>query len=640
MGLLLCSSFALVGVSEKADVQSVSKTLIFGTPTIQTRDDFHQIQVDGADAALNIPGKPMLPYTSLTMELPFGTKILDIDYDIIEGSTQPLEHKIQPGKQPIAQSINMLSTKSDLDQSFYSTNEDFPSSWITIHTGAGLNNEAKQRTFLIIHIYPLQYNPVQNLIHNINSITLTVTYQKNRENPFPILTSTDLVIIAPSKFQTALQKLIEHKNDHGIITVFKSLEEIYSEYDGNDEPEKIKYYLKDMKESDNITYALLVGGLKSYIYAKPRDDQNKGVEGWHVPVRYTNLRDSGGTYDPGFISDLYYADLYDAEGNFSSWDSDEDGIYAEWIGSQKDEIDLYPDIAIGRLACRNRIEVRIMVNKIIQYETTTAGSDWANTMILAGGDTHDDAGTNYVEGEEMTEFVLNEYMTDVDPVKLYSSNKDTDPDYTPTGTNLLREISKGAGLLFLTGHASPVTWTTHWIGEFEGPDSWTERFLINDFPKLSNRGKYPVCLVEGCHNSQFNVSMITTKQDTDNSKHMWTYGRMAPECWSWWLTRKIGGGSIATLGHTGLSYEATGNSGDLDGDGIDRPDCLEAYCGYQNRMYFKTLSEGTDSLGLVWSSTIESYLTTFPGMDNQLDAKTVEQWALLGDPTLKIGGYS
>jgi hypothetical protein len=640
MLLLLCSSFALIGVSEKADVQSLTKTLTFGTPNIQSNGGFNQVLVNGANATLNIPGQPMLPYAMITMEFPFGTKILDIDYDINAVSTQGIAQKIQPGTQPIAQSINTLSTESDLDPSLYSNNEDFPSSWVTMHTGAGLNNEAKQRTYLILHCYPVRYNPVHNLIHNINSITLTVTYQKNKENPVPAMSSTDFIVIAPSKFETALQKLIDHKNDYGITTIFKSLEEIYTEYTGNDEPEKIKYFLKDMKDNDNITYVLLVGGLKSYIYAKPRDDQNKGVEGWHVPVRYTNLREGGGTYDPGFISDLYYADLYDAEGNFSTWDSDEDGIYAEWIGSQKDDIDLYPDIAIGRLACRNRIEVKIMVNKIIQYETTTAGSDWFNSMIVAAGDTHDDAGTNYVEGEEMTEFVLNEYMTEVDPVKMYSSHKDSNPDYTPTGPNLLREISKGAGLLFLTGHASPVTWTTHWIGEFEGPESWTERFLINDFPKLSNRGKYPICLVEGCHNSQFNVSIIPTMQDTNNSKHMWTYGRMAPECWSWWMTRKIGGGSIATLGHTGLSYEATGNSGDLDGDGIDHPDCLEAYCGYQNRMYFKTLSEGADKLGIVWAGTVEAYLTTFPGMENQLDAKTVEQWALLGDPTLKIGGYS
>ena len=30
----------------------------------------------------------------------------------------------------------------------------------------------------------------------------------------------------------------------------------------------------------------------------------------------------------------------------------------------------------------------------------------------------------------------------------------------------------------------------------------------------------------------------------------------------------------------------------------------------------------------------------YPGMENISDAKTIEQWVLFGDPSLKIGGYS
>ena len=51
------------------------------------------------------------------------------------------------------------------------------------------------------------------------------------------------------------------------------------------------------------------------------------------------------------------------------------------------------------------------------------------------------------------------------------------------------------------------------------------------------------------------------------------------------------------------------------------------------------IGEGVDILGEVWGGTINKYLSTFPGMDSQLDAKTITQWVLLGDPSLKIGGY-
>ena len=47
-----------------------------------------------------------------------------------------------------------------------------------------------------------------------------------------------------------------------------------------------------------------------------------------------------------------------------------------------------------------------------------------------------------------------------------------------------------------------------------------------------------------------------------------------------------------------------------------------------------------------WAKTITNYLTHYPidwdtpvAWDYSIDAKTVQQWVLLGDPSLKIGGY-
>ena len=121
---------------------------------------------------------------------------------------------------------------------------------------------------------------------------------------------------------------------------------------------------------------------------------------------------------------------------------------------------------------------------------------------------------------------------------------------------------------------------------------------------------------------------------------MWTHGFAFPECFGWWLTRKNGGGSIATMGNTGLGYGSTGEHGDLDGDGVNLPDTLEAVGGYQELCFFKTYAEGKNILGEVWGGAQKKYLDAFPGMDDQIDCKTVEQWPIFGDPSLKIGGYS
>jgi len=274
----------------------------------------------------------------------------------------------------------------------------------------------------------------------------------------PASSSYDLIIIAPEKFADDLLPLIDHKDAYAVDTILKTTEEIYQDYPGVDKPEQIKYFIKDAIESWNITYVLLVGGLNSLFFATPRDDLNQGSEDWYVPVRYTNLQE-GSDGDPGFLSDLYYADIYDSEGNFSSWDKDKngesDGIFANWkFGAGRDIIDLYPDVYVGRLACRNNLEVRIMVGKIINYEQQSFQESWFEDVIVVAGDTHNDSGTDYIEGEVMCDYILQHYMDEKHPIKLYASNRDINPEYVCSPENIIRELSNGCSYLFFTGHAS------------------------------------------------------------------------------------------------------------------------------------------------------------------------------------------
>jgi len=64
-------------------------------------------------------------------------------------------------------------------------------------------------------------------------------------------------------------------------------------------------------------------------------------------------------------------------------------VFAAWgkPGVENDTgIDMYPDVALGRLACTNVFEVRTVVKKIITYETTTFGADWFKKMTVVSGD--------------------------------------------------------------------------------------------------------------------------------------------------------------------------------------------------------------------------------------------------------------
>lgn len=419
-----------------------------------------------------------------------------------------------------------------------------------------------------------------------------------------------LLVIAPKKFVKALQPLVTHKNNVGISTRIVTLTEVYDQmfWHGRDEAEKIKYFIKTAIEEWGIKYVLLVGDFRL------------------MPVRYCYNADvNSGFNEPCFISELYYADIYDAEGNFSSWDTNSNGIYGEWFGdvAEDSDIDLYPDVYVGRLACRNKIEVKTMVKKIITYEKNTYGKEWFNKIVVVAGDTYPESinpnWTGY-EGEENTLRVL-ENMTGFEPVKLWTS------DGSFTGTrDVLYAVNKGCGFLYFDGHANPFRWSTHPPND---KDTWIEGLSVLSMSRLRNRNMLPVCVVGGCHNLQFDVHLGKLREDP------FYYFTWIPECWGWKLTRKIGGGSIATIGCTGL--------------GMTKED-KESFSGASDFLeptfFYEYGTNGTHILGEAWGKAISDYLDEYPidwetpaAWDYAIDAKTVQQWALLGDPSLQIGGY-
>jgi len=153
-------------------------------------------------------------------------------------------------------------------------------------------------------------------------------------------TEYDLVVITPSEFSASLQPLIDHKNGFGLMTTLMTTEEIYAGYPGRDEAEQIKYFIKDALETLGADYVLFVGS----IYKVPM--RISMVSLWH--------------FEGDTLTDLYYSDIYDAEDQFSSWDTNNNDNF----GEDEDEVDLYPDVHIGRLACDSIEEVEVVVDKI------------------------------------------------------------------------------------------------------------------------------------------------------------------------------------------------------------------------------------------------------------------------------------
>jgi hypothetical protein len=347
----------------------------------ETEEQYIRVSFSQNDQFLLNPGKPILPKFIQIFELPFGATNIDVQVTSSETIQQTLNKQIQPSPAPIPlSSIENYNKPLRKDEALYQSNEPYPSICYQYNVGVGINEHFDHITYVTVHWYPIQYIPAKNIITIAEKADITVTYTTPKSTPFPQTTTYDMVIIAPSAFSDALQPLITHKNNYGIETTLKTTKDIYAEYDGFDKAEQIKYFIKDAIEQWNIKYVLLAGGLKSTIYAKSRDNTNIGASGWHIPVRYSNIDENG---DNGFPTDLYYADIYKAGGLFENWDSDGDGILAEW---PDDISDLIPDVAVGRLAFSDLKEVKEVVNKIITYETTSYGSDWFKKMVVYAGD--------------------------------------------------------------------------------------------------------------------------------------------------------------------------------------------------------------------------------------------------------------
>ena len=399
-----------------------------------------------------------------------------------------------------------------------------------------------------------------------------------------------------------------------------TLDEIYNgnyfSVQGRDDAEKIKYFIKDAIEEWGIKYVMLVGGRHGGI----------GTEKWWCPVRYSNLDD--GSDERQFLTDLYFSDIYKYEnGNatFEDWDSNGNGVFAEWKMTSKDILDMYPDVYVGRLACRNSYEVKKMVEKIITYETTTYGQDWFKKMVVVGGDSAPMEGDPYFEGEEENKLAL-EHMDGFEGIKLWTSTG------TLTGSeDVINAVNPGCGFLFFDGHGNPMSWATHPPYD---ENTWVSGLIVSDIMKLSNKDMYPVCIVGGCHNAQFNVSVLNLLKLSE-IKQTYYRSEWSPESWAWWLARKIDGGSIATIGYAGLDWFATG---DGDEDGI--PDCTQYFSGFLNTRFFMEYGDnGLRVLGELHGQTLTDYLNVHFPSTEPLDYKTVEEWVLLGDPSLMVGGY-
>jgi hypothetical protein len=364
---------------------------------------------------------------------------------------------------------------------------------------------------------------------------------------------------------------------------------------------------------------LLVGGLKSHIYAKDKDTKSAGYTEWWVPVRYVTIPQDD---DEGCLSDLYYGCLYNATGGFDSWDSSGDGVYANWGAGRRDYFDMNPEVYVSRLPVANTKELDRYVQKLITYESTGPDAKpWYKNFVGIGGKTFA-IYEGKPDGEYLCDLSYNytkNEIPDLELVSCYSSNRDTG-GLTPSPQDIIQAFNQGAGFVNFEGHGAAYAWNTIWFdGEY--PNDWTGGLNFYQFPKINNKDKLPVVVVGGCHNALYNITFLGTMFDKAGN---YFCAVPSPVCFSWGLVVKPRGGAIASTGCTGYGFGDENNPVSLSGK-------LEMNFFYQ-------IGSGSANLAKSHSQAIIQYLNENP--IDQIDAFCITIWALFGDPSLKLGGYS
>lgn len=447
----------------------------------------------------------------------------------------------------------------------------------------------------------------------------------------PAISQNRLLIIAPDEFIDELEPLKRFKDCSGRPTILLSLTQVYQDYTGRDEPERIKRCIAAYEKSHNIQFVLLVGDCDKF------------------PVRFVCIHtEENSSYNRGFEpADLYYADLYDASGNFDDWDIDNDSLYAERnyyniAEMNLDQVNFYPDIAVGRVPASNSTELTTYVEKIIRYELVTYQQNWFKKALLLV-----DGGDNPFGDETKKEAITIPYLSGYAITKLYQDQ----PPYNAM-TNKQRsavlntELNKGAGFVNFWGHGDPDGWST-----------WYDNSSLSG---LTNKDKLPVVVAIGCETAQYVVTPPWSAY-VDVNGNQWKAWQpkcdLDPNKTCTAIPDPIQSGDpIDSMAEYFLVKSNTDGIGYVGFTSTGHPGYSEEF----DEFFFKAYGTyGHDILGDMWKSMMEQYVSKYVSSDGVILSQNLhkhkptpedDRWHynamlnmlirthLFGDPSLVVGG--
>jgi hypothetical protein len=399
------------------------------------------------------PGEPAMAFKPIKILLPQGEKFetvhIDFELDNLLSNIR-IEHSQTP--HPLSAADVMYTSAN---QEIYSRDSLYPYSDYEV-----LGVERKMGyDILILNVFPYKYNPVNQELRWASRVAVTVitspnnslaseqnlslltsqkaqnevaklvinpatvnTYQKEYARVDRILPDPSnpyqMVIISSQEKEGIFSDYVNWKQDHGITTGFFTTNEIYANYTGGDNQEKIRNFIIDAYQTYSFTdtpleYVILGG-----------DDNIIPIRGKRGSV--------GNTNDTNMPSDLYYSNL---DGN---WDANGNGIY----GEPGDDVDWFAEVALGRIPAQTDQQFLNFFHKSYFYVDNMTYSNDIAYMFGENLDSNPTWGGDYKD--EIIPYILNDYYIDT----LYER------DGTFSSANVVDAINGGLGIINHIGHAN------------------------------------------------------------------------------------------------------------------------------------------------------------------------------------------
>ncbi len=401
--LTLLFTIALFCVFNISIAQTITKSFSFENPEIISNEEgFVYFEYSNC---INYAeeGRPLMPHLAIDLLLPQGEIIKSVKITSVSFTDLINDIKILPASKPFPISQKVPENYRPVpDQKIYSSANVYP-----INSIESINTQ-----FLSGHsigsfsICPVQYFPAKNQVKLIKNITIEIEtatdkdaqyalkFLKNTpliekrieqivdnpemlseytDNYFDNENDIDLLLITQNSFIAAFEDFVNFKKSTGFVVKVESTEDIYSNYEGQDDQEKIRNCVIDYYENHGIAFVILGGD------ADPNNSAHK-----IIPHRGFAADD-----DDDIPSDMYYSCLD------GSWNDDGDNKWGEY-----DETDLYAEVGIGRICVDNVTEIENFTNKLILYqgapvvddieEALSIGEELNNNPWTYGGDYMDE----------------------------------------------------------------------------------------------------------------------------------------------------------------------------------------------------------------------------------------------------------